>query len=240
MQPSCYAFDNRLLLETIAAAEGRCKGIAMVPVDADERLLASLERGGIVGTRLNVAAFDRDFFARPEADAFVRRLAQRGWLIQIYAAAHDWERIAPVMAASGATVIVDHLGEPDLRRPLDDPGFQAILAFGRSGRAWLKLSAPYRLSQQATPYADLDPFVRAARAAFGIDRCIWGSDWPFLNARPTSYGEQRDWLERIVPDAAERQRILVDNPRALYGFDGAVSTAARRRADRTPRATRNQ
>jgi predicted TIM-barrel fold metal-dependent hydrolase len=32
-------------------------------------------------------------------------------------------------------------------------------------------------------------------------------------------GDMTDLFERWVPDAGTRQRILVDNPAALYGFE---------------------
>ena len=124
-----------------------------------------------------------------------------------------------MLLKSGAIVIVDHLGEPDVGRTVTQPGFESVLALGRAGRAYIKLAAPYRLSHAPAPFADLTPFAHAALDAFGIRRCIWGSDWPFLNAgKQVSYAEQLDWLARVIPDATDRRCVLVDNPIALYGL----------------------
>jgi predicted TIM-barrel fold metal-dependent hydrolase len=219
VQPSCYAFDNRAMLDAIARSEGRWKGIIVVPDGVDDASLDRLQRDGIVGARVNLGAFDPGFFDRPGAGRWLDRMRARGWLVQVYARAMQWSAIAPMLADSGVTVVIDHLGHPDAREPLEQPGFQAVLGLGRSGRAYIKLAAPYRSALTAWPHADLTPFVQAAIEAFGIDRCIFGSDWPFLNtARTIDYADQLAWLAHEVPDPVTRRKLLDDNPRRIYGF----------------------
>jgi predicted TIM-barrel fold metal-dependent hydrolase len=94
-----------------------------------------------------------------------------------------------------------------------------VLALGREGAATVKLSSPFRVSLQPTVYDDLDPFVDALRAAYGVERFLWGSDWPFINVpRRPVYDDVRAPLPRWVPDPQERMRVLFDNPRRLFGF----------------------
>jgi predicted TIM-barrel fold metal-dependent hydrolase len=51
------------------------------------------------------------------------------------------------------------------------------------------------------------------------DRVIWGSDYPHLSfADRVGSAELFDHFTDWVPDPAARQRILVDNPRRLFGF----------------------
>ena len=219
VQPSCYAYDNRAMLDAADAAPGHAKMIAVVADDVHDATLDALAAAGCVGVRLNLGAFDPGFFERPGAARFLRRMRERNLFVQAYANARAWERIAPLLADSGASVIVDHMGEPDVRLGLGQPGFAAVLALGRSGRACVKLSAPYRISREPAPFADVAPFARACIDAFGIERCVWGSDWPFLDAgTPTSYTQQLAWLAHAVPDAGDRVRVLVDNPRRIFGF----------------------
>ena len=146
-------------------------------------------------------------------------MRERGLFVQVYASAAKWAHIAPLLAQSGARIIVDHMGEPDVAAGLAQPGFAAVLALGRSGRACVKLSAPYRVSRAGAPFADVVPYARACIAAFGAENCRWGSDFPVLNAaRPTSYAEQLAFLAAAVPGARDRAAILADNPRRLFGF----------------------
>jgi predicted TIM-barrel fold metal-dependent hydrolase len=227
VQPSCYAFDNRAMLDAMARSEGRWKGIAVVPDNVDETTLGHLSRRGVVGARLNLGTFDPGFFERPAARTWLARMRDRGWLVQVYARSVDWPRIAPGLLDSGVIVVIDHLGHPDLREPIEQPGFQAVLELGRRGLAYVKLAAPYRLSQVDPPHGDLMPFVRAAIESFGLDRCVFGSDWPFLNTSPKpTYAEQLAWLTDAVPQAPDRHRILVANPVRLYGLGANALVSA--------------
>jgi len=56
------------------------------------------------------------------------------------------------------------------------------------------------------------------------DRCVWGSDWPHTSRNDTGIldmpndGDLADVLGAMVPDKAQRKRVLVDNPTRLYQF----------------------
>jgi predicted TIM-barrel fold metal-dependent hydrolase len=108
----------------------------------------------------------------------------------------------------------------------------------RRGKIYVKLSAPYRISEQAD-YGDAAKIARALIEAH-LDRVVWGTDWPHTGtdwphpgARP---GARRDpgriepfrreddgrALERLrawAPDAEQLQKILVSTPARLYGFE---------------------
>jgi predicted TIM-barrel fold metal-dependent hydrolase len=99
------------------------------------------------------------------------------------------------------------------------PGFQALLRLMRDGKAWVKLTAPYRPTTSAMPYRDTDVFAHALVDA-APERRLWGTDWPHVFIK-TAIPEDRKLLalfEHWVPDAAMRQRILVDQPAELYRF----------------------
>ena len=60
---------------------------------------------------------------------------------------------------------------------------------------------------------------RAAIAAFTLENCVWGSDWPFvrLDAR-VDYGPTLACLVRWLPDEADRNQVLWETPKRLFGF----------------------
>ena len=98
-------------------------------------------------------------------------------------------------------------------------GFTELLRMLETGRAFIKLTGPYRISAAALPYDEVDDVARALIAA-APERMLWGTDWPHVmikTAMPND-GDLTDLIERWAPDAATRARILVDNPAALYGF----------------------
>ena len=115
-----------------------------------------------------------------------------------------------------------HLGYMRTDKPLETPGFQALLRLMKSGKAWVKLTAPYRISPNPMPHADVTPFAHALVEA-NADRLLWGSDWGhiMLNWKipMPNDGDIADLLTAWVPDEATRKKILVDNPAQLYGFD---------------------
>ena len=98
-------------------------------------------------------------------------------------------------------------------------GFQALLRLLETGRGWVKLTGPYRISAQCLPYADVTPFAQALlqRAPRQV---VWGSDWPhvMLKGSMPNDGDLADLLTPWVPDDALRHQVLVDNPARLYGF----------------------
>jgi predicted TIM-barrel fold metal-dependent hydrolase len=213
-----YGTDNSYLLRTIVGSNGRFKGIALLAEDADDRTIATLTDAGISGIRFNL-----NFPASPSlyGKAGDRALAisrENKWIVQIH---YGGDTILSALPRLNGVekLIIDHCGRPDVAAGTEQPGFRELLDLGRQGRAYIKLSAFFRLSRLGPPYSDCDRYVDALIDAFTIDRCLWGSDWPFLHAnRRVDYGPQRAYLDRIVPDEASRIRILRDNPIALYGF----------------------
>jgi predicted TIM-barrel fold metal-dependent hydrolase len=223
VQPSCYKTDNRALLAALEASAGRDRGIAAVALDADEADLYALQRAGVVGVRLNLVNFSFEDIAGELLPVLLSRLARRGWWAEIQCRAPELPRIAPALETSGVRVLFDHVGYPDVALGLDEPGFRQVLDFGRAGRAAIKLSGAFRTSREAFPHADLDPFAATVLAAFGPDRCVWGSDWPFLWMAPRPrYRDTLATLERWVPDPADRRRVLHEAPAALFGFGGGA------------------
>jgi predicted TIM-barrel fold metal-dependent hydrolase len=89
----------------------------------------------------------------------------------------------------------------------------------KDGKAWVKLTAPYRLTLSEMPYPDTDVFAHALVDG-APERLIWGSDWPHVFIKTAMPDDRKLFglFERWVPDEKQRRRILVDNPARLYGF----------------------
>ena len=188
---SGYETDNRCLLDAIAGGGGRFRGIAVVDRDAGLDELAALRAQGIVGIAFNAA---------------------------LHGTAH-YAASGPLLGASNVRLVIDHCGRPVPEVGLGQPGFQALLALGRSGRATVKLSGQVKFSRQGFPHADAQPYVDALLDAFTPDGCVWASDWPFLRApERIDYGPLLAAAEALLPDAAERRKVLWDTPRRVFGF----------------------
>ena len=83
----------------------------------------------------------------------------------------------------------------------------------------IKLSGLVKFSDRPPPHEDTWPFLHALLDAFGPDRCVWGSDWPFLRAPVRiDYGPLLALAGELVPDSQDRRRVLWDTPRREFGF----------------------
>jgi len=219
IQLSGYGTDNAAILDAARRHPERFKAIVQIDADASDAALEDLANAGAVGVRFNLASYDADALSRSGAPRLLQRLKALGWFAQIYAGDAQWPPTAAVLRASGIRVLIDHFGVRDLAGGTGQRGFQAVLALGREGNATAKLSSLFRVSRMLTGFDDLDPFVETLLGAFGVDHCIWGSDWPFINIpRRPNYADLIAPLERWFPSSDDRQRILVRNPRRLFGF----------------------
>jgi predicted TIM-barrel fold metal-dependent hydrolase len=214
-----YGFDNGCILDAIKHSDGHFKGIALVKPDVTDRELASLADAGVVGIRINPMFNGLRELTEPGADRLLARIKEMNWFLQIHCEKNNLAEAAPMLRKSGVRIMVDHFGRPDIAAGVSQPGFKTLLEFGRSGNAVVKLSGPFRSSTRAYPYADVDPFIAAAIDAFTLDNCVWGSDWPFvLMDRRMDYGPPLSCLDRWLPDAKDRRKVLWDTPSRLFDF----------------------
>ena len=214
---SGYDFDNRCMLDAIARGKGRFKGIAVVPNDASTSRLQELKAQGIVGIAFNFALHGLDYYR--DFAPLLARLAALDMFVQVQVDGVQMQVLAPALIDSGAKILIDHCARPVVATGLGGAGFAAALQLANTGRATVKLSGFVKYSAQAFPFADSKIFVQALLQAFGPEHCIWASDWPFLKAPARlDYGPLLQLFAQMVPDAQDRQKILWDTPRRLFGF----------------------
>ncbi|PZW48611.1 putative TIM-barrel fold metal-dependent hydrolase [Humitalea rosea] len=213
-----YGANNTYMLEAIKEAGGRLKGVALLPEATPDAEILRMVEGGIVGIRFNLDFPTSPPLLGPVGARALARAREAGWFAQVhYHHGDSFIEALPVLRSAKLPVIIDHSGRPELEGGLHQKGFQALLELGRSTDAVIKLSGVFRFSLTGSPYADTDAHVAALIEAFGIDRCIWGSDWPFLRAKArTDFGPLLAALHRVVPDAADRERVLWSNPARLF------------------------
>ena len=220
VQPSCYGTDNSAMLDAISSSGGRFKGIAVVDAAAADEELAKLAACGVVGLRFNMVHYDAGILDDPAVGALLERIGTLGWYLQVHALSAQWPALIPTLMASGVRVILDHFGMPGGTLDAEGAGLTALLRAARLRDDWaVKLTAPYRFLPDYPCVSGARPIVARIVDAFGIENCIWGSDWPHLNtAHRVTYQKQIEHLCEWFPDSGDRQRILWDNPARMFGF----------------------
>jgi predicted TIM-barrel fold metal-dependent hydrolase len=232
VQTTTYGTDNSGMLDAMKQLGARSRGVAVIDEKTPDSLLDEMDRAGVRGIRLNLetAGQTDPEIGRKRFQAAVSRIKNRKWHIQIYARLSVIEGIKDLVSAAPMPVVFDHFGGMNAALGADQPGFASFMTLIRTGKAYVKISAPYRSSTEAPDYPDVAPLARVLVAS-NPERILWGSDWPHpgipvpgrSNSEITPFfqiddGRVLNLLPTWVPDAAVRKTILVENPARLYGF----------------------
>lgn len=218
VQATCHGKDNRALVDALRASEGRAKGVATVGKEITEAELADLHEAGVRGVRFNFLRRLADFTPHDVLQRIAAKVAPLGWHIVVYFEAPDLGELQPLFDSLPNTIVVDHMGRPDVKLGVEHPQFRAFVRWmSESEKVWSKVSCPERLSLAGPPYDDVVPYQRAIVEAFP-DRVLWGTDWPHPNLKGhmVDDGVLVDQIPKFAPSAELQRRLLVDNPMRLY------------------------
>ncbi len=223
VQPSFLGTDNRYLLAALAQERHRLRGIAVIaPVQAaaDSAHLDALARGGVVGIRLNLFGAPDPNWATQAWQTLLPRIAALGWQVEVHCEACRLRRVVPTLVAHGINVVVDHFGRPDPALGVADTGFRDLLGFATSRRVWVKLSGAYRNGAGEAGVAVARAATPLLRTAFGLERLVWGSDWPHTQfEHDRRFENAYALIHELLPDDDDRRVVLVETPARLFKFD---------------------
>ena len=213
---SGYGNDNRCLLDAISLGEGRFKGVAVLPADTSLAALRALQAQGIVGVAFNAAFHGLAYYQ--DIDPLLARLAELGLWAQFQVEGDQLAALLPRLERCGVRTMIDHCGRPKLADGPDAPGLQALLRLADSGLGVVKLSGFAKFSQEGYPFADAQAHAMRMWRAFGPERCIWASDWPYLRATyRLDYGTLLKLAESWFTPAQCRQ-MMWDTPKKLFNW----------------------
>ena len=218
VQASCHGRNNDALVDALNSAGDLARGVAVISPDISDDELKVMNEAGVRAVRFN---FVKRLVDATPKEVFLKiadRIAKLGWHIVVYFEAPDLKELLPFLKQLPTIVVVDHMGRPDVSKPLDDENFQSFVALmAENDNFWTKVSCPERLSNLGPPYEDVIPFSRALVDRF-TDRVLWGTDWPHPNMKShmPDDGQLVDLIPKIATDEQKQQALLVDNPMRLY------------------------
>lgn len=224
VQPSVYGEDNAAMLNAMQRFGPGVRAVAVADPNISSSDIGALHRAGVRGLRFNVVdrRDGKNIVPAGMLRGLAARVAEFGWHIELLVNVDEAAGFAKAVADIPVPIVLGHLGYPKsgARGWTAHAAFDDLLRLLDGGRCWIKLTGPYRISAAADlPYEDVDAAAHKLVAA-APQRLVWGTDWPHVmkKKRMANDGELADLLERWVPDAMTRARILVDNPAELYGF----------------------
>jgi len=230
VQATCHGADNRAMIDACSASAGKARGVATVRRSVSDAELQAMHQAGVRGVRFNFVKRLVDFTPKDELMEIAARIARMGWHVVIYFEAVDLPELWDFFTALPTTIVVDHMGRPDVSQPLDGPQFELFVKFMREHpNVWSKVSCPERLSVSGPKalngepglehgaYRDVVPFARRIVETFP-DRVLWGTDWPHPNLKDhmPDDGLLVDFIPHIATTPELQRKLLVDNPMRLY------------------------
>ena len=226
VQATCHGADNRALVDALADSRGKARGVATVRASVTDEELKLLDNAGVRGVRFNFVKRLVDALPFDDLQRIAERIAPLGWHIVIYFEAADLSEYYEFFTALPTTVVVDHMGRPDITAPIDGSAFELFLRLlSDNDNFWSKVSCPERLSGVGPEggYEDVVPFARTVVENFS-DRVLWGTDWPHPNMKThmPDDGKLVDFVPKIAVTRELQRKLLVDNPMRLYWPEGSA------------------
>jgi predicted TIM-barrel fold metal-dependent hydrolase len=217
VQPSFLGTDNHYMLDALKRYPKRLRGIAVVDRTISAQALDDLAQRGVVGIRLNLVGKALDDYAAPDWQALFEKLAERGLQVEIQRSFDDFSHFLPAMLTCGVTVVIDHFGLPAGGIDLQKPSHRLLMGMLDNAQLWVKLSASYRSALDEAQRQEA--FVQLRKACGGIERFLWGSDWPHTQFEDrTDFDAQYALLRALILDETERNQVLINNPAGLFRF----------------------
>jgi L-fuconolactonase len=181
---SLYRYDASYAVQVHAAHPGRFGLIK--PVDSTDPAVAETidqwaAMDGTVGVRVMLNRGASTDPADPGLNRILAAGARHGLPVNILC----WGRLeqAGALAARNPStiVVIDHLG---LQQPFEPPpppqpfaDLPKLLALAAHDNIMVKITGACTLSHKTFPYNDIWDSLRRIFDAFGLDRCMWGTDW---------------------------------------------------------------
>ncbi len=218
VQASCHGTDNAALIDALESAGELARGVAVVDPAITEDELKAMDKAGVRAVRFNFVKRLVDTTPKEVFLSVAEKIKPLGWHIVVYFEAPDLEELIPFLNELDTTIVVDHMGRPDVTKGVEHADFQRFIDFMASNdKVWVKTTCPERLTQTPPDYSDVVPFMKALVEKFP-DRCLWGTDWPHPNMKSHTPddGKLVDVIPQIATTAELQQKLLVDNPMRLY------------------------
>ena len=187
---SMYRYDASYALEVGAKHPNRF--CLVKPVDPNDPAVADVvadwkAKKGTVGVRIIMpnagplaGSISRDP-ADPGINGVLAAAAKHSLVVNLLCTGR-LEQVGQLAARNPNTrIVIDHLG---LQQPLEPPppeqpwaDLQKVVALATHPNVAIKISGACTLSREQFPYRDIWEPLGRIFDAFGLDRCMWGTDW---------------------------------------------------------------
>jgi predicted TIM-barrel fold metal-dependent hydrolase len=220
VQPRKYGFDNQVLVDSIATlGRDSTRGVAVISPDVTDAELRDLDKAGVRGARFSLFSMKNATVSFDMLEPVAARIASMGWHLQLHWTADQIVEHSALLDRLPSEIVFDHMARLPVSTGASHKAFDIVAGLIAAGRAWVKLSGLYLESRVGSKgnFEDMAPIPRAWIGC-DVNRMVWGSDWPHLDDPEVSDRLLLNLLADWAGDQETLRRILVDNPKHLYGF----------------------
>jgi predicted TIM-barrel fold metal-dependent hydrolase len=196
VQPANHLFDHSYVAAALKDHgdffRGMCLANPKLATADAVKDLEGLANAGFVGVRFNAGMFEGGLTSEV-GRALYKRAGELGMPVGVMAFG-GLASFVPALkelcvAYPSTTLIIDHLGffrQPAIGGQLadaaanDESCWKGLLELAKYPQVYVKVSALFRTSAEPPPFADLQPRLAQLLKAFGAQRLMWGSDYPFV------------------------------------------------------------
>jgi predicted TIM-barrel fold metal-dependent hydrolase len=222
IQMSYYQYDNRYMLDVIAAHPGVFSGVGIVDYQAADVAdrMRELKRGGVRGFRIYPAA--------GEAAKWV----EHSGMAQLWTTASKENlAVCPLLNPSDlpfikqlceryqdTKVVIDHFARIGVSGSVDAGQLEQLCALAKYPNVYVKTSAFYALGKKKGPYTDLLPMIQKVVDAYTLQRLMWASDCPFQVEGGHTYQESLDLILQRANflSKSDKQAMLHDTAAKVF------------------------
>ncbi len=181
---SLYQYDSSYAVEVQQKHPGKFAIVKPVNPDdpAVDEVIAEWKRTpGAVGVRIMLPADSGRSPTDPGLDRIAKSAAKHGFPVNVLFWGNVDAGTTLIDRHPDTRFIIDHLGilQPRVPPAPEQPwaDLPKILELAKRKNAVIKVSGACTLSKQPYPFNDIwDPLARVFDA-WGMDRCLWGTDW---------------------------------------------------------------
>jgi predicted TIM-barrel fold metal-dependent hydrolase len=203
IQMSFYQFDNRYMLDAIAAHPGIFRGVAVVDENAPRvvETMRQLAAGGVRGFRLYAdRARAEGWTDSPGQNAMWSFAADAGLAMCPLTNPDALPAIHRMCERHPRTpVVIDHCARIGARDGIRPDEIDTLCSLANFDQVHVKTSAFYALGRKSPPYTDLGPMIRRLRDAYGARRLMWASDCPFQVVEGRTYADSIALIRERLP-----------------------------------------
>ena len=225
--------QHRYIAHCLETWPGRFAAVGLVDLndpDPPARLRELVDATGVKGIRLG--NLGDPAAGKPEglkACGLFGCAEELGLNINIYTRSAQVPCIGMLARAfPGVPISLDHLGIcPSTRlvsdrwgrprfddEPIPPPTYPQILDLAQYPNVYIKVSGEYAFSKEPYPYTDMKPMVEQVYRAYGPERMMWCTDFPWIVEEP-GYGNLVALLDRHLPTLPEQEKAMIMGGTAL-------------------------